>query len=144
MLNPSRIEETYREFMSNLNKWVHEGIIDIDLKFLFDNDLLEVIENESEEEDPDDLTQYFDVIHGDEKATLYNEQFVVWIIPKMENSEPITYVLIAINQPDKAVLELVFTTRGVYNTPRHVLEVLQHFLLETLDTEATISSMEKK
>jgi hypothetical protein len=144
MLNPSRIEETYREFMSNLNKWVHEGIIDIDLKFLFDNDLLEVIENESEEEDPDDLTQYFDVIHGEEKATLYNEQFVVWIIPKMENSEPITYVLIAINQPDKAVLELVFTTRGVYNTPRHVLEVLQHFLLETLDTEATISSMEKK
>jgi hypothetical protein len=142
MLNPSRIEETYREFMTNLPDWVHDGIVDVDLKFLHETGLLDVIESE-EEDDPEDLTQYFDVIHGEEKATLYNEQFIVWIIPKMEGNEPITYVMIALNYPDKANLEIVFTTKGVYNTPRHVLQVLQHFLLDMLETEATLTSIEK-
>jgi len=140
MLNPSKIEATYKEFMNNLPEWVHDGIIDVDLKFLHEADLLDTIQEE--EDDPDDLTQYFDVIHGEDKATLYNEQFIVWIIPKMENNEPITYVMIALNYPDKAILEVVFTTRGVYNTPRHVLQVLQHFLLDMLETEATLTSME--
>ncbi len=60
----------------------------------------------------------------------------------MENNEPITYVMISLNYPDKAILDMVFTTKGVYNTPRHVLEVLQYFLLDMLETEATLSSME--
>jgi len=141
MLNPSKIEETYKAFMANLPEWVHDGIVDVDLKFLHEAGLLDAIKEV--EDDPDDITQYFDVIHGEDKATLYNEQFIVWIIPKLENNEPITYVMIALNYPDKALLEVVFTTKGVYNTPRHVLQVLQHYLLDMLETEEAITSMEK-
>ena len=141
MLNPSKIEETYKAFMANLPEWVHDGIVDVDLKFLHEAGLLDAIKEV--EDDPDDITQYFDVIHGEDKATLYNEQFIVWIIPKLENEEPITYVMIALNYPDKALLEVVFTTKGVYNTPRHVLQVLQHYLLDMLETEEAITSMEK-
>ena len=141
MLNPIQIEEMYREYMTNLSKWVHDGIIAIDLKILHELGLLTAEEDKDEE--PDDLTQYFHVIESAEKVTLFNEQFVIWIVPRMENDIPITYVVIALNSQNKAHLEVVFTTAGVYNIPKYVLKVLQYFLLDMLDTEATLTAIEK-
>ncbi len=141
MLNPIQIEETYKEFVANLSQWAHDGITGIDLKFLYDQGLLSSLQDDKT--DPDDLTQYFHVIESVEKVTLFNEQFIIWIIPKMEVDQPMTYVLIALNHPEKVHLEIVFTTRGVYNTPRYVLKVLQHYLVDMLETEATLISFEK-
>jgi hypothetical protein len=76
-------------------------------------------------------------------VTLFNEQFIIWIIPKVESEAPVTYVMIALNQQDNPHLEIVFTTHGVYNTPRYVLKVLQHFLMDMLETEETLTSLEK-
>lgn len=142
MLNPTQIEELYQKFMSNLAEWAHDGIIAVDLQFLQEQNLLNTLQDEQEE--PDDLTQYFHVIESVEKVTLFNEQFVVWIIPRMEGDLPITYVLIALNHPETAHLEIVFTTQGVYNTPRYVLKVLQHYLVDMLETEATLTAFEKE
>ncbi|HSX25768.1 MAG TPA: hypothetical protein VLE89_02020 [Chlamydiales bacterium] len=141
MLNPAQIEEAYKEFMGNLPLWAHDGISLIDLKFLYDEGLLSVLHDDKS--DPDDLTQYFHVIESVEKVTLFNEQFIIWIIPKMETDQPLTYVLIALNHPEKAHLEVVFMTRGVYNTPRYVLKVLQHYLVDMLETQATLTLFEK-
>lgn len=141
MLNPAQIEDMYREFVGHLGDSAHDGIISIDLKFLHESGLLQNIQEE--QTDSDDLTQYFHVIESVEKVTLFNEQFIVWIIPKMDNDQPLTYVMIALNHPEKPHLEIVFSTQGVYNTPRHVLQVLQHFLVDMLETEETITSMEK-
>ncbi len=141
MLNPMKIEETYREFTNDLSHWAHDGILSIDLQTLYDQGLLECLQEDNG--DPEDLTQYFHVIESVEKVTLFNEQFIIWIIPKMESEQPTTFVMIALNHPEKATLEIVFTTRGVYNTPRYVLKVLQHFLLDMLETEATLTSFEK-
>ena len=141
MLNPIQIEETYKEFIGNLPNWAHDGVTSIDLKFLHEQGLLpSVIQDQG---DSDDLTQYFHVIESVEKVTLFNEQFIVWIIPKMEEEQPLTYVLIALNHPEKAHLEIVFATYGVYNTPRYVLRVLQHYLIDMLETEETLTSFEK-
>ena len=52
--------------------------------------------------------------------------------------------MIALLQNNKPHLEIVYQTSGVYNTPRYILKVLQHFLTEVLDTEAVISSIGKK
>lgn len=141
MLNPNQIEEAYKQFSSNLGQWIHDGITAIDLKFLHESGLLQTIQDDREE--PDDLTQYFHVIESVEKVTLFNDQFIVWIIPKMESEQPTTVVMIALNHPEKPHLEIVFTTNGVYNTPRYVLKVLQHFLIDMLETEATLISIEK-
>jgi|SRR3989344_5053515 len=141
MLNPVQIEESYKEFMSNLPQWAHDGIIQINLNFLHDQGLLSALQDDKG--DSEDLTQYFHVIESAEKVTLFNDQFIVWIIPKMDGDQTMTCVLIALNQVDKAHLEIVFTTHGVYNTPRYVLKVLQHFLVDMLETEATLTSFEK-
>lgn len=141
MLNPVQIEAMYREYTNDLPQWAHDGILGIDLQFLHEQGLLDNLQEEHT--GTDDLTQYFHVIESVEKVTLFNEQFIVWIIPKTELEQPMTYVLIALNYPDTAHLEVVFTTQGVYNTPRHVLRVLQHFLLDMAETEATLISFEK-
>lgn len=141
MLNPIQIEELYQKFADNLPEWAHDGIIQIDLKFLHGENILHSLQENIG--DPDDLTQYFHVIESPEKVTLFNEQFIVWIIPKVEESTPSTSVMIALNHPADATLEIVFKTQGVYNTPRHVLKVLQHFLVDMLETEATLTSFEK-
>lgn len=142
MLNPAQIEEAYKKFTSDLSGYAHDGVVDIDLQFLHDQGLLETLAEE--QSDMDDLTQYFHVIESPEKVTLFNEQFIVWIIPKMEEELPLTYVLIALNHPGKPHLEVIFSTKGVYNSPRYVLRVLQHFLVDVLETEETLTSYEKK
>lgn len=141
MLNPVQIEEAYKQFVGNLSGCVHDGITAIDLKFLHDRGLLATLQEERGE--PDDLTQYFHVIESMEKVTLFNEQFIVWIIPKVEEEQPLTYVMIALNHPENAHLEIVFATQGVYNTPKYVLKVLQHFLEDMLETEETLTLFEK-
>lgn len=141
MLNPIQIEEAYKEFVNDLSSCAHDGITNIDLEYLHEQGLMSSLSNDKEE--PDDLTQYFHVVESVEKVTLFNEQFIVWIIPKMESDQPLTYVLIALNQPEKAHLEVIFATRGVYNTPRYVLKVLQHMLVDMLETEETLTSFEK-
>jgi len=141
MLSPVKIEEIYKEYINNLADLAHDGITGVDLNLLHELGLLDDL-NDSED-DPDDLTQYFHVIESAEKVTLFNEQFLIWIVPKMEQDNPTTYVIIALVSGDKAHLEVVFSTSGVYNTPKYVLKVLQHFLLDMLETEATLTAFEK-
>jgi hypothetical protein len=140
MLNPNKIEEIYKEYSQDLSQWVPDGIITVDLNLLHELGLLENIHDDQEN---DDFTQYFHVLETAEKVTLFNDQFLIWIVPKMEEENPITYVMIALNQENAVHLEIVFTTAGVYNTPKFVLKVLQYYLVDMLETEATITAFEK-
>ncbi|MDE3055773.1 MAG: hypothetical protein KGI80_03660 [Verrucomicrobiota bacterium] len=142
MLHPTQIEEAYQEFTRNPSKWIHDGVFSINLQFLHDEGLMDGLQ--TGENEVEDLTQFFHVIESDEKVTLFNEQFIVWIIPKAENEDPVTNVLIALNHTQRASLEIAFSTQGVYNTPKYVLKVLQHFLHDLLETEATVNSLEEK
>ncbi len=74
---------------------------------------------------------------------MFNDQFLIWIVPRADQENPITFVLIALNQGEKPHLEIVFTTSGIYNTPHYVLKIFQHFLKEVQETEATLLSIEK-
>ena len=139
--NPIEIDNLYAKYIGNLPEWAHDGLVTVNLKLLYELGLLDNFDDIKD--DSDDLTQYFHVIESAEKVTLFNEQFVIWIVPKMEQDTPITYVLIAFQSQGKTNLEVVFTTSGIYNTPKYVLKVLQHFLLDMLETEATLTSIEK-
>jgi len=141
VLNPVQIEEAFQGFISNLPEYVHDGVIHVNLAFLHDLGLLSSLKEDRTE--PDDLTQCFHVVESAEKVTLFNEQFIVWILPRMEEDIPTTFVLIAFNHQNQMRLEVVFATNGVYNTPRYVLKILQHFLVDVLDTEATLTSLDQ-
>ena len=141
MLSPGEIDKLYEQYSANLSDLAHDGVVNVDLSLLHELNLLSDCDQIID--DPEDLTQYFHVIESPEKVTLFNEQFLVWIVPKTEQEIPITYVLIALNAQNKISLDVVFTTSGVYNTPKYVLKVLQYYLLDMLETEETLTAIEK-
>lgn len=142
-MNPSELEEVYKDFTDNFQKWAPDGIIEIDLETLADMGLLN--KEDFDEEEPDEVTQFFHVIETPDKITLHNEKFVIWIVPKVieENPTTLTYVS-QVAKKKKPHLELVYSTSGVYNTPKFILKVLQRFLIDVIDTDAVISSIGKK
>jgi hypothetical protein len=143
MINPGILEEAYREFSKNLTKWVHDEIIHVDMKLLSDLGLLNNKELEQPVSDAH-LNHYFHIIETPDKVTLFNEQFAIWIVPDPVEEIPSTTTLIALLQANKPHLEIVYTTSGVYNTPKYILKILQHYLSEVQDTEAVLSSIGKK
>lgn len=142
MINPGVLDEAFKEFTKNFSKWLPDGVISVNLQVLFELGLLSTAH--LEQATPDNLSHQFHVIETSEKVTLYNEQFAIWIIPQSEQDSSSTTAMIALLQNNKPHLEIVYQTSGVYNTPRYILKVLQHFLTEVLDTEAVISSIGKK
>jgi hypothetical protein len=128
----SQIEEYYKNSIKNINSLLPEGIIEVDLKLLQKYNLLQYHRQEKQDRS---LTRYFNVIETNEKITLINDQFIVWIIPEKYDYIPITYTLIALNDEHSTHLEMAFAASGCYNSSRLVLRLLEIFLLEIQETE---------
>jgi hypothetical protein len=143
MINPKILEEAYLVFSKDLHKWAPDGVINVDLKVLQDLGILNNAELEQSVTDAH-LNHLFHIIETTDKVTLFNEQFAIWIVPQLINDIPSTTTLIALLQTNKPHLEIVYMTTGVYNTPKYILKILQHYLTEVQDTEAVISSIGKK
>ncbi len=143
MINPSILEDAYQEFTKNLLKWVPDGIIHVDLKLLNELGILNQRELEHAVSD-DQLNHHFHIIETPDKVTLFNEQFAIWIVPEVVQETPKTTTMISLLQGNHPHLEIVYTTSGVYNSPKYILKILQHYITEVQDTEAVISSIGKK
>ncbi len=139
-MNPIILEEAYKDFTTNLPKWAPDGCIQVNLQLLQDLGLLKNWEVESPA--PECLTQQFHVVETNDKVTLFNEQFAIWIIPQSQAELPSTVVMLALILQKKPHLEIVYSTSGVYNTPKYILKLLQHFMTEVIDTESIISSID--
>ena len=126
------LESCYRKYIDNISDCLPEDILNVDLKLLSQLDLLHY--HDPNHNDPK-LTRYFHVIESDEKITLVNDDFIVWIVPEKQNGEPVTYTMIALNSEDEPNLELCFVTSGVYNTSRLVLRLLEKYLFEIQENE---------
>ena len=143
MINPSILEEAYQEFSKDLSKWAHDGVIQVDMKLLSDLGFLNSAELEQSITDAY-INQHSHLIETPDKVTLFNDQFAIWIVPELLDDIPTTTTFIALLQHNRPHLEIVYTTSGVYNTPKYILKILQHFLAEVQDTEAVISAIGKK
>lgn len=141
-MTPAQIEEAFNEFSQNLNKHAPDGVINVDINMLNELGLLKH-DKFDQATSHEELMHYFHVLETPDKVTLFNEQFVVWIVPKMVQEASMTMTFIGLTQNNKLHLELVFSTSGVYNTPKFILKVLEHFITEVIDTEAIISSINR-
>ncbi len=135
----SEYDAVFENFLHHIPELIPDGIIDVDLKLLQKFDLLR---EEVQLSPTQSLTQFFHVIESQEKITLFNDQFVIWIVPEKINEIPTTLVLIAIHQDAKLHLEMAFSISGIYNTSRLVLRVLEKYLMEIQENEDVISHLE--
>lgn len=140
MLNPQNLDDAFGTFMSDLSNWVQDGIIEVNLELLRELGLLNRTAEE-EKEIQEQFPFYFHVIETPEKVTLFNNQFCCWIVPQVIDDVPTTLTLISLVEQETPRLELVFSTDGIYNSPKYVLKVLRHYLTEVIDTEEEIASI---
>lgn len=140
MHNLPILEASYKKFVQDISSWLPEDIVYVDLKLLHQFNLLHY--HDANFNDPS-LTRYFHVIESNEKITLINDEFAVWIVPEKVEEVPLTYTLVALNRPKEPELQLCFVTSGVYNSSRLVLRVLEKYLHEIQENEKLIQSLEK-
>lgn len=133
MLNPQEIEEYYEEYITSLNDYLPDGIVEIDLTLLQELELLAY--EESREEDDTLLSYSFYVFESEEKLTLFNQKFIIWIVPVLIEHVPSTYALIAVNEGAELHLEMAFSTQGIYNHSGLILKILEKFLQEIEENE---------
>ena len=140
VVSPTKLEDAFEEYINDLPKWTPDGIIEVDIFLLKQLGLLHHTDDD-EKILQSQFPFFFHVIETDDKVTLFNNQFVVWIVPQMVDDTPTTLTLIAlIDENENPHLEMVFSTAGIYNTPKCVLKVLRHYLTEVIDTEQIIDS----
>lgn len=135
------LEEAYNKYIKSLSSWLPEGIIEVDIELLHKFKLLNFSQGKQQANDA--LTRYFQVIESNEKITLVNDHFVIWIVPENQNDNPTTYTLIALNVQDHPHLEMAFSTTGVYNSSRLVLRILEKFLTEIQENEELLKKFQK-
>jgi hypothetical protein len=135
VINPEELESDYQKYICNLKQFAPDGVVDIDLSLLHELGLLSC---EEEEQDEGSLTHNFYVIESSDKLTLFNQKYVVWIVPKLIEQTPTTYTLIALNDKKQTHLEMVFSTSGVYNHSSLVLRILEKFLAQIEENEEEI------
>ena len=140
MINPEKLEKYFHQFTDDLSKWIQDGIQEIDENFV---QRAGINIDGQESNSLEDLPFYFHVIETDEKVTLFNNQFIVWIIPKIVNDESLTYTLICYLNENEPKLEVVFTTKQKFNSPKILIKTLRYFLTEMIDTESEIASIGK-
>ena len=78
---------------------------------------------------------------GINEGALFNDQFVVWIVPQIFDHEPVTFALVGILAEEGIHLELVFATSGVYNTSKIVLKVLERLLEDIQENEEILGNL---
>ncbi|MCE5294345.1 MAG: hypothetical protein LLF94_06995 [Chlamydiales bacterium] len=137
----AELDSSYEKFMNHLPELVPDGIVHVDLQLL---QKLGLLHEEVDNDNSSSLTRFFHVVESKEKITLFNDQFVIWIVPEKFNNEPHTLVLVALNFPPKPKLEMAFSMSGIYNTSRLVLRVLEKFLADIQENEDLISNLQNE
>src|SRR5579871_2981167 len=102
----AELDSSYEQFIRHLPDLIPDGIIHVDLQLLQKMGLLH---DEFSAEQIPSLTRFFHVVESKDKITLFNEQFVIWIVPEKIYNEPMTLILIALIEQGKPRLEMAFS-----------------------------------
>lgn len=140
MLKPELIEANFKKLMEELPHWIDNENTHVNLRTLEENNLILISEKE-EKDIQKNFPFYFHVIETEDKVTLFNEQFIVWILPRILEGRSETITIVSMLYGEKPQIQMVLTHEGVYNNSRFILRALRYFLVETIRTEKELSQM---
>lgn len=89
----------------------------------------------------DHINQNFIITESQDKLTLFNSDFVIWLVPELVQGQAVTHGYIALHHANGDYKpELAFEAIGEYNQSGYILQALQLYLDEIKDTEKTLRS----
>ncbi|MGM0440085.1 MAG: hypothetical protein ACQEP8_03110 [Chlamydiota bacterium] len=141
-MDPIKLEVSYRECIEHLPEYIPDGIIEADILFLHSLGLLKSLHEEGN--DNQAFTNAFQMIETPDKVTLFNEKFVIWIVPQLVEENPTTFAIIAMqNENSIPSPEVAFSVSGIYNSSYLVLKILESLLLEIEENEEVLEHLEE-
>jgi hypothetical protein len=141
MVDFGLLDKCLQRYVEQIKTWSPDRFIHVDIETLKRLSLLDFYCTESQESQ---LTRYFQIAETQEKITLVNDDFIIWIIPEIVENSPVTFTVIAINENDNPKLELTFKAQGVYNSSKLVMRVLEKLLEEIQENEDLLTRYQKK
>lgn len=136
MANFSELDKCLNQYLRELRTWSPERMIQLNLETL---QRLNLLDFQPINQEQTQLTRYFQVAETVDKITLVNEDFIIWIVPELVNSEPVTYTFIALNSEEQPRLELTFVAKGVYNSSPIIMRALEKMLEEIQENEELLT-----
>jgi hypothetical protein len=136
-LVPTTIEQLnafFAQLSTNTVNLLPDGILEINIKVLQSLRLLA--------EEPLPKLASFTTVESDDKITLYNDAFALWIAPQ-KTEPPTTIVFIARRTAESLVPEMAFRTKGLHNKSKTIIRIIDRFLTEIQETNFVISDLEK-
>ena len=107
MYDPILVEHHYQSFVSDVKSNIPDGVLKIT------DDILEQYQISLDNDDYDDPVKpycYFYVVENTDKITLVNNDFIVWIVPKVLDLQAVTFILVGLrdNPPTSTTSWSVF------------------------------------
>ena len=187
MENLAKLEACYQKLIGQLHTALPDGIFQIDLAFLeaegilypqttlnpfsqssmpIDNCYPPYIDNKSSIITKSFHNNFkFNVVETQDKVTLFNDTFIIWIVPTFKQESSTLTIIAKLVQPNKddTILnplssskqqtnnnsesiisaECAFMTSGIYNSSRVVLVLLEHFIKEIQTTDNALTQLIK-
>ncbi|MBT3394007.1 MAG: hypothetical protein HN411_02710 [Waddliaceae bacterium] len=137
---PTNLKASYHECLESLSHMAPDDIISVDLELLHSLDLVDqlILHNRR----PSEFNAMFHIIESSEKITLFNERFLIWLVPQYVEDCPVTFVMIASNtEGSPNSLEMVFSTSGIYNSSFLILRILEKLLFDIKENDVIFSSL---
>lgn len=152
MKNPEKIEAKYYDILENLSGCLPDGIIDIDLKFLEEANLIsnkeEVEANYANNAPKESPSMQFHIMESEDKVTLFNNEFTVWILPANSEKNIQSKTLVVIgqyydkeNSEEVPTISLGFSTTGMYNTSKIILKIAEHFIKKITSADKSLQEI---
>ncbi len=135
-----KLDDFFEHLQTNTGELLPDGLLDVNIKTLHS---LHLLSNESPDTEPAPVAHLLQAIESGGKITLFNERFVLWIVPQQEVHPPSTVIYVAQRNEDNEIKpELGFRTAGIHNRSKTILRLIDKFLTDIQETESFISQLE--
>lgn len=139
MLSEKELNTYYDYLTHNTSELLPDGVIDVDLKLLQSLNVLSPLSTPQ----ASTTKELLQTIETGGKVTLFNEHFVLWIVPQCEVSPPSTTVIVARCLNNSIKPEVAFKTTGIHNQSKTILQLIDRYLVDIQETENVVEQFEE-
>lgn len=138
MVNLDQLEAFFEYLSFHTVEALPDGVHDVSIKTLHNLRLLS--DDTPGEALP--VAHFLQAIESESKITLFNDHFVLWIVPNNELTPPATTTFIAKRSTDSLKPEMAFKTTGIYNRSKTILRLIERYLTEIQETDSLLSHLQ--
>jgi hypothetical protein len=139
MLSIDEINAYYDYLSKHTSDLLPDGIVNVDVKLLQSLSIL----SPNASLGSASAKELLQAIESGGRITLFNDHYVLWIVPQNEVSPPSTTVILARCDKNSIKPEVGFKTAGIHNQSKTILQLIDRYLVDIQETEDVLEKFEQ-